>query len=142
MKSLARQLSPHFHYAWIVAAVTFLMLLSAAGIRSTPSVLIVPLEQSFGWERGTISLAMGINITLYGLIGPFAVALMQQIGIRRTVLSALALLSLSVAASSFMMAPWQLILSCSKLGSESKLGSDRTAANPAIDFAGNGCEDG
>jgi len=29
--------------------------MAAAGVRATPSVLIVPLEQSFGWSRDTIS---------------------------------------------------------------------------------------
>ena len=87
----------------------FLALLAAAGVRATPSVLIVPLEQSFGWTRATISLAISINIFLYGLMGPFAAALMQRIGIRRTVASALALMAATVAASTFITAPWQLI---------------------------------
>jgi hypothetical protein len=39
------------HYGWIVAAVTFLVLLSSAGVRATPSILIVPLEREFGWTR-------------------------------------------------------------------------------------------
>jgi len=63
------------HYGWVVAAVTFLTLIAAAGIRSTPGVLIVPLEQSFGWSRATISLAVSINLLLYGLCGPFAAAI-------------------------------------------------------------------
>jgi len=62
------------HYAWVVAGVTFLTLLVAAGLRATPSVLIVPLETEFGWSRATISFAIGVNIFLYGLIGPFAAA--------------------------------------------------------------------
>ena len=111
MRVLARLLARRLHYAWIVAGVIFLTLLAAVGIRATPSVLIVPLEHAFGWSRGTISLAISINIVLYGLIGPFAGAVMQQIGIRRTVLLALALLSASVAASTLMTEPWQLVLS-------------------------------
>ena len=111
MRTLARRLAPRIHYAWIVAAITFLVLLAAVGIRSTPSVLIVPLGQAFGWSRATVSLAISINIVLYGLVGPFAGALMQQVGIRRTVLLALALLAASIFASSFMSAPWQLVLS-------------------------------
>ena len=78
-------------------------------MRATPSVLIVPLEQAFGWTRATISLAISINIFLYGLMGPFAAALMQRIGIRRTVAAALALMAATVAASTFITAPWQLI---------------------------------
>jgi MFS family permease len=111
MKAIARRLSGRIHYAWIVAAVTFLTLLTAVGVRVTPSVLIVPLEQAFGWSRATISFAISINIVLYGLMGPFAAALMQQFGIRRTVLIALTLLAGSVAASTLMTEPWQLVLS-------------------------------
>jgi MFS family permease len=111
MKAIARRLSGRMHYAWIVAVVTFLTLLTAVGVRVTPSVLIVPLEQAFGWSRATISFAISINIVLYGLMGPFAAALMQQFGIRRTVLIALTLLAGSVAASTAMTEPWQLVLS-------------------------------
>jgi len=111
LRAIARRLPGGVHYSWIVAAVTFLTLLAAAGIRATPSILIVPLEAALGWSRGIISLAIAINIALYGLMGPFAAALMQQIGIRRTVMLALALLVASIAASSFMTAPWQLVLS-------------------------------
>ena len=71
------------HYAWIVAALTFVVLLAAAGLRATPGVLIVPLEQAFGWSRATISFAIAVNIFLYGLMGPFAGAAVQRFGIRR-----------------------------------------------------------
>ena len=110
MNAIARLVHRRIHYAWVVAALTFLVLLTAVGIRATPSVLIVPLEDAFGWSRGMISFAISINIVLYGLMGPFAAALMQQIGIRRTVLLALTLITASVAASTLMTEPWQLVL--------------------------------
>jgi sugar phosphate permease len=98
------------HYAWVVAAVTFLALLVAAGLRSTPGVLIVPLEAEFGWSRATISFAVGLNIFLYGLIGPFAAAVMDRFGLRRTMLGALALIAAGVALTPLMTRPWQLVL--------------------------------
>jgi sugar phosphate permease len=98
------------HYAWVVAAVTFLTLLVAAGLRSTPGVLIVPLEAEFGWSRATISFAIGLNIFLYGLIGPFAAAVMDRFGLRRTMLGALALIAAGVALTPLMTRPWQLVL--------------------------------
>ncbi len=98
------------HYAWVVAAVTFLTLLVAAGLRSTPGVLIVPLEAEFGWSRATISFAVGLNIFLYGLIGPFAAAVMDRFGLRRTMLGALALIAAGVALTPLMTRPWQLVL--------------------------------
>ena len=97
-------------YAFVVVAVIFLSLLVAAGLRSTPGVLILPLERSFGWSRDTISLAAAIGIFLYGLVGPFAAALMQSFGIKRTLVTALLLMSASTAASSLMSQPWQFML--------------------------------
>ncbi|MDB5057689.1 MAG: Sugar phosphate permease, partial [Chloroflexi bacterium] len=98
------------HYAWIVAGITFLTLVTTAGIRSTPSVLIVPLEHAFGWNRATISGAVSINLFFYGLCGPFAAALMERFGIRRVMLIAVLTVVLAVGATSFMRAPWQLYL--------------------------------
>lgn len=110
MQALARSLDGRVHYAWVVVGVTFLLLLTAAGVRATPSVLIVPLEEAFGWSRATISFAVAVNIFLYGLMGPFAAALMQSLGIRRSIFLSMALVALSVAASTLMTQAWQLIL--------------------------------
>ena len=87
------------HYAWIVAAVTFVVGLLTAGVRAAPGVLIVPLEQEFDWSRATISFAVGVNLLLYGLVGPFAAALMDRFGVRRTMTIALAVTSAAVALS-------------------------------------------
>src|SRR5690349_14710403 len=88
---------PRFHYAWVIAAVTFVVLIVTAGVRATPGVLMVPLEAEFGWSRAAISAAVAINIALFGLIGPFAASAMNRWGLRRLVLAALALLAVSVA---------------------------------------------
>jgi predicted MFS family arabinose efflux permease len=95
-------------YAFVVAGVTFVALLTAAGVRSAPGVLIVPWEKAFGWDRATISGAAAVGIFLYGLTGPFAGALMQSFGIRRTMVAALGLLSLSACLSLFITERWQL----------------------------------
>lgn len=96
-------------YAFLVVGIIFLCLLAAAGLRSTPSVLLVPWENAFGWSRDTTSLAAAIGIFLYGLVGPFAAALMQSFGIRRTLFTALALMSASTALSTLMTEPWHLV---------------------------------
>jgi sugar phosphate permease len=98
------------HYAWMIVAVTFLTLLTTAGIRSTPGILIVPLEHEFGWSRATISLAVSVNLLLYGLMGPFAAAFFHKIGVRRTMAIALTLLALGVSATTFMTKPWHMVV--------------------------------
>ncbi|WP_158746502.1 MFS transporter [Acidisphaera sp. L21] len=98
-------------YPWIVAGVTFLALLVSAGLRSTPGVLMIPLQASFGWDRTTISFAAAVGILLFGLVGPFAAALMTSFGIKRTMLAGLVLMSASTFASQWMTMPWQYVLS-------------------------------
>jgi predicted MFS family arabinose efflux permease len=110
MNWIAKRISGRAHYGWVVAAVVFLVLLAAAGTRATPSVMMVPLEHQFGWSRATISLAISVNIALYGLTGPFAAASMQRFGVRPTLLTALAVMAGGVGLSSMMTAPWQMIL--------------------------------
>ncbi len=99
-----------FHYAWVIAGVTFLTLLITAGVRSTPGILIVPLEHEFGWSRATISIAVSVNLLLYGLMGPFAAAFFDRFGVRRTMAIALLLLTLGVSATTLMTKPWHMIL--------------------------------
>ena len=98
-------------YAFVVVAVIFLSLLVSAGLRSTPSVLLVPLEESFGWSRSSISFAAALGIFLYGLVGPFAAAAMEHFGLRRVLIGALSLMAVSSAASAYMTEPWHLLLS-------------------------------
>jgi sugar phosphate permease len=98
------------HYAWVVAVVTFVVILVTAGIRATPGVLMVALEREFGWSRAVISSAVAINIALFGIIGPFAASVMDRWGVRRVILAAVALLSASVALTTQMQSQWQLTL--------------------------------
>ena len=97
------------HYVWVVAAITFLSLLTAAGIGATRAVLVLPLEREFGWDRATISLALSINLLLFGLCGPFAGAVMARFGVRRVMLTALFTLAVAVSLSTFMQSAWQLV---------------------------------
>lgn len=98
------------HPAIVVAVVAFIALVGAAGFRAAPSVLMVPLEEEFGWSRGVLSLAVGINLVLFGLTAPFAAALMDRFGIRRVVAGALVLVSAGSGLTVFVTASWQLVL--------------------------------
>jgi MFS family permease len=96
------------HYAWIVAAVGFVTLITAAGFRSTTGILIVPLQDEFGWSRATIGVAAAINLVLYGFGGPFSAALVERFGLRRIAIGALLCVSAGSSLTVLMTAPWQL----------------------------------
>lgn len=94
----------------VVAGITFLTLLVSAGVRSTPGVLIIPLEEALGWSRSAVTFPVAINLALYGLCGPFAAALMERYGVKRIMIFALTLLAFGTSLSSLMTAPWEMAL--------------------------------
>jgi MFS family permease len=98
------------HPAWIIAAITFATLFATAGFRSAPSVLILPLEDDFGWSRDVISLAVAINVLLYGLTAPFAAALMERFTVRKVVMAALTTVGTGALLTIFMTKSWHLML--------------------------------
>src|ERR1700756_2963791 len=98
------------HYGWVIVGVTFVLILVTAGVRAAPGVLIVPFEDEFHWSRATISFAVSVNLLLYGMIGPFAAAIMDRFGVRRVMTISVVLTAASVAMSPLMHDPWQLIL--------------------------------
>ena len=104
-------LVPRRVHIFLVVAATFVALLVSAGLRATPGVLMQPLELHFGWDRATISFAAAVGIFLYGLVGPFAAALMMTFGIRRTMLGGLMLMAGATFASLWMREPWHYVLS-------------------------------
>ena len=107
---ISRLLPPGVHYAWVVLGVMFFSALCAMGVRSAPGVIIVPLQKEFGWSVSTISGAVSLNIILLGVLAPFMAGLMQTVGLKRTVMSCLSLLTVGVFLSMFMTQPWQLYL--------------------------------
>ena len=98
------------HPAWIVAAITFATLFASAGFRSAPSVLILPLEDEFGWRRDVISAALAINVLLFGLTAPFAAALMDRFTVRKVVMSALTVIGIGALLTIWMNQSWHLML--------------------------------
>jgi len=98
------------HYAWVVAAVTFLALLVAASVRAAPGILILPLEKEFGWDRATVSGAIAISILTFGLGGPLSGTLIGRYGPRKVILGGSVLIALGLGAFLAVHELWQLFL--------------------------------
>ncbi|MEV7190949.1 MFS transporter [Streptomyces sp. NPDC093510] len=108
--STPKRRTPRIHRAWFVAAVTFVTIIGAAAFRSLPGLLFDPLNDEFGWSRGTVGLAVSVNLALYGLTAPFAAALMDRFGIRKVVAVALIVIACGSGLTVWMDSAWQLLL--------------------------------
>ncbi len=106
----AQKTAPRIHWAWVIAAVSFVAILGAAGFRSVPGVMMNPLHHEFGFSHGVVGFAMSVNMTLFGLTAPFAAALMDRFGVRPVLSAALVLIAGGSALSVTMTASWQLVL--------------------------------
>jgi MFS family permease len=105
--ALARR---NIHYGWVMVAVTFFTSLISAGTVGAPGVFIVPLQHEFGWTTAEISSALSIRFILFGLMAPFAAALLNRYGLRNVTLSALLIVASALVASLGMTKVWQLML--------------------------------
>jgi MFS family permease len=105
--ALARR---NIHYGWVMVAVTFLTALITAGTVGAPGVFIVPLQHEFGWTTAEISSALSIRFILFGLMAPFAAALLNRYGLRNVTLSALLIVASALVVSLGMTKVWQLML--------------------------------
>ena len=90
-------------------AVTGVALAVATAARTTPSVLIAPME-ALGWSRADLSMVAAVNLLCFGLAGPFGAALGARAGLRRTLVAALLAAAAATAAGAFATAGWQLAL--------------------------------
>jgi len=69
------------HYSWVIAAVTFLAMLTTSAALGLPGAMLQPLSREFGWSTSEISSALALRFMLFGLIGPFAAVLMERYGL-------------------------------------------------------------
>src|ERR1700753_3873423 len=105
--ALARR---NFHYGWVMVGVTFLAALISAGSVGAPGVFIVPSRKEFGCSTPQISSAWSIRFILFGLMAPFAAALMNRYGLRNVTLAALSTVVTALVISLAMTQVWQLVL--------------------------------
>jgi MFS family permease len=100
----------NIHYGWVMVAVTFLAALISAGTVGAPGVFIIPLQREFGWSTAEISSALSIRFILFGLMAPFAAALLNRYGLRNVTLCAQLIVVSALVASLAMTKVWQLML--------------------------------
>lgn len=105
----ARLADRDIHYGWVMVAVTFFTALVSSASVGAPGVFILPLEKEFGWSTTQISSALSIRLLLFGLMAPFAAALMVRFGLRNVVMSALTIITVGLLASLAMTQAWHQI---------------------------------
>jgi MFS family permease len=98
------------HYGWVIVAVTFAFVVGSSAAMGVAGVLVPMISREFGWSIGEISGPLALRLALFGLMAPFAGALMLRYGLRAVVIGSALLLIAGLLLSIGMTAKWHLWL--------------------------------
>mgnify|MGYP002525030206 FL=1 len=94
----------------MIVAVGALMRLFSSSFRSSSSILIPRLVDSFGWSYGAVGLGFAIQWIVSGLFGPPAGWLGDRYGVRWTMRLGAVLFIVGMVLTGFMRELWQFYL--------------------------------
>jgi sugar phosphate permease len=97
-------------YGWVVVAVTAIVVLVTAGVRSAPGAFLLTMTGEPGWSTASVSFAAAAGFVVFGFAGPTSGWLMGRIGVKNVVLLSLAMTGGALLATSLVREIWQLTL--------------------------------
>ena len=96
--------------AWLMLGGAFTAFtISAAVMHSYPVYLVAYIEE-FGWSRAEVSIAYSVSQLVGGASSPLVGALVDRLGPRRLLLLGGGILVLSLIASAYVAALWQIVV--------------------------------
>ena len=98
------------HYAWAIVAIAAVMRLFSSSFRSSSSVLIPRLVDSFGWSYGAVGFGFALQWVVSGMLGPSAGWLGDRYGARVAMTVGALLFIAGMVLTGFMTSLWQFYL--------------------------------
>lgn len=98
------------HYAWVIAAVTFLAMLTTSAALGLPGAMLQPLSKEFGWSTEQLSSVFAVRFALFGLLGPFAAVFIGRFGLRTIMVTAASFIAVAMVLATQVTQLWQLFL--------------------------------
>ena len=98
------------HYAWLVAGVTFLAMLTTSAALGLPGAMLQPLSKEFGWTTDQLSSVFAVRFALFGLLGPFAAVFIGRFGLRTIMVTAASFIAVAMVLATQITQLWQLFL--------------------------------
>lgn len=97
-----------FYYGWLIVAVAFVTMAIAVTARTAFSLLLPPLLDEYGWDRGLAAGAFSFGFLFSAVISPAVGRIMDRHGPRIVIESGVVLLAAGLLLAPFIRTPWQL----------------------------------
>jgi len=108
--------SPHwsarlpFYYGWVIVGVAFVTMALGVTARTSFSLLMPPLIDEFGWDRGLVAGAFSFGCLVSAVISPIVGRVLDMRGPRVVILTGVLVLTVGLALAPSIERPWQLYL--------------------------------
>jgi MFS family permease len=108
--------SPHwsarlpFYYGWVIVGVAFVTMALGVTARTSFSLLMPPLIDEFGWDRGLAAGAFSFGFLVSAVLSPIVGRVLDVRGPRVVILSGVLVLTAGLALAPSIERPWQLYL--------------------------------
>lgn len=97
-----------FYYGWVIIGIAFVTMAIAVTARTAFSLLLPPLIDEFGWDRGLAAGAFSFGFLFSAVISPLVGRLMDSHGPRIVIGSGVCLMSLGLFTAPLIEKPWHL----------------------------------
>jgi MFS family permease len=106
--------SPHwssrlpFYYGWVIIGIAFVTMAIGVSARTAFSLLMPPLIDEFGWDRGLAAGAFSFGFLVSALLSPIVGRVMDTRGPRLVILTGVTLTSAGLLLAPAIEQPWHL----------------------------------
>jgi len=97
-----------FFYGWVIIGVAFVTMAIGVTARTAFSLLLPPLIDEFGWNRGMTAGAFSFGFLVSAVLSPMVGRVMDRHGPRPVLLVGVGMLSLGLVLAPSISVPWQL----------------------------------
>ena len=101
---------PRVHYAWIIIGLSVLLYLAGGSITQAFGVVILPLQDEYGWSQGSITLAYGISAIMSAVLSPVVGIATDRYGGRPVLFVGVACFFIGTAISALATDVWHIWL--------------------------------
>jgi MFS family permease len=99
-----------FYYGWVIVGVAFVTMAIGVTVRTSFSLLLPPLIDEFGWDRGRVAGAFSFGFLVSAVASPIAGRVMDRHGPRLVIETGVCLMTLGLWFAQSIRTPWQLYL--------------------------------
>jgi MFS family permease len=99
------------HYAWVIIGLSVLLYLGGGSITQAFGVVILPLQDEYGWGQGSITLAYGISAIISAVLSPVIGTATDKYGGRPVLFVGVVCFFIGTAMSAMATEVWHIWIS-------------------------------